>query len=705
MTTTCRLATIFNADVVSYSHLMGADEQSTLILAAMHRLAADGSGYSGLITAGKEGMLERFKAHRREVVDPKIVEHGGRILKTGSEGMLVEFAGPVEAVRCAVEMQQSMAERNSSTAADQRITFRIGLTLGHVTEDQAVNISARLRALAEPGGVCISHAVRELIRGKLPYAFRDVGEHSVKEMAVPVRAYAMATDAVASAPHVTAQTLLASGRRWLTPRNAAIAASIAATAGIWTTAWWSWRGGNSSMAPIQALVAANPPAAPVVGNADDKQIRTPPASEQARAPSTMVEQAQSPPPAPSPASAKAPSVPPSIVVLPFANLSNDPDQEYFADAITDDLTRDLSRIPDSFVIARNTAFTFKGKSVDAEQVGRELGVRHVLQGSVLRVGEQIRIDARLIDVEEGTQLWADQFEANRTTLAEARNEVTSRIARTFGVELDKRAITPVDPNVRDFIMRGWAWYHRPYSAATWEEARRDFERALELDPGSVDGRIGLAMILSGKLAEGWTPSLQQDVSRADQLLGEALEHVPDQAPAHFAMGVLRQMQNRLPEAQAEYEAAVALDHNYARAYLHLGQTLMFLGEPEAGTPHIEKAIRLNPNDPNASTAYWAMGTCYLLLGRLDEAVEALSKARAANARLWFPYLYLAGAFGLEGNLDEARLALTESTKLNPAIKSIARMRGQNPWLTNPRHWALQEQTLNVGLQRAGLPQE
>jgi adenylate cyclase len=169
--------------------------------------------------------------------------------------------------------------------------------------------------------------------------------------------------------------------------------------------------------------------------------------------------------------------------------------------------------------------------------------------------------------------------------------------------------------------------------------------------------------------------------------------------------VLRQMQNRLPEAQAEYEAAIALDHNHARAYLHLGQTLMFLGQPAAGAPHIERAIRLNPYDPNISIAYWALGTCYLLMGQLDEAINELRKARAANARLWFPHLYLAGAFGLESNLDEARLALAEATKLNPAIKSLARMRGQNPWLTNPRHWALQEQTLNVGLQRAGLPQE
>ena len=697
MTTTCRLAAILNADVVGYSHLMGADEQSTLILATIHRLTADGSGYSGLITASKEGMLERLKAHRREVIDPKIAEHHGRILKASSDGMLVEFPGPVEAVCCAVEMQQTMIERNAKTVADNRVMFRISVSLGNVAEVEALNISARLRALAEPGGVCISHAVRKLVRDKLPYAFEDIGEHGVKNLAVPVRAYAMSTDAVASAPSATGQPFPASGQRWMSPRSAVIAASVAVTVGIWTTAWWSWLDGNSSTAPIQVLVAANPQAPQVIGTASDQRTQAPP----------VWAQAQSPPPV----SVQAPSPPLSIVVLPFANLSNDPDQQYFADAITDDLTSNLSRFAESFVIARNTAFAYKGKSIDAKQIGRELGVRYVLEGGISRAEDQVRIDTQLIDVENEKQVWAERLDTDRAQLAEARNEITLRLARTFGLEPVEPAITPVDqqsavdPDARDLIMRGWAWYYRPYSTAGWQEARRDFERALEVDPHSVDAQIGLATTLSGKLAEGWTASLQQDTARAEQLLGEALERDANRPAAHFAMGVLRQMQNRLPEAQAEYEAAIALDHNHARAYLHLGQMLMFLGQPEAGAPQIEKAIRLNPYDPNIATAYWALGTCYLLRGQLDEAIEVLKKAQAANARLWFPHLYLAGAFGLEGDLNEARLAFAESTKLNPAIKSLARMRGQNPWLAHPRHWALQEQTLNVGLRRAGLPEE
>jgi adenylate cyclase len=707
MTATCRLSTIFSAEVVGYSHLMAAHDQSTLILGAMDRLAVDRPGYSGLIKAGEEGMLERLKAYCGEIVDPKITKHRGRILKTTSDGMLVEFADPVEAVRCAVEVQQNIAERNAGTAVDKRLTFRIALDFCNVATDEAINICARLQALTDPGSVCISHAVHELIRDKLQYVFEDIGEYGVEKVVAPVRAYVMSAEAVAMVPCVIAQRSLASGQRWVSPRSAVIAASVAVTIGIWTAAWWSWFVGNSSTTPIQALVAANPPAPQLIDNAGDRTTQAPPVSEQPQLPSSASNQVQ----LPSPGSAHTPPRSTSIVVLPFANLANDPSQQYFADAMTDEFTSALSRISEIFVIARNTAFAYESKSRDSQEVGRELGVRYVLDGGVGRSGDQVWIDAQLIDVESTMQLWKEHFGTDFARLDEAEDNIILRLARIFGLDfvepasagLDRK--TPVDPAARDLIMRGWAWYYRPYSTATWQEARRDFEQALEVDPASVDARIGLATILGGKLAEGWTPSLQQDAARAEELLGEALERDPKRSAAHFAMGVLRQMQNRLPEAQAEYEAAIALDHNRARAYLHLGQVLMFLGQPEAGAPPIEKAIRLNPYDPNIASAYWALGTCYLLRGQLDEAIAALKKAQAANARLWFPHLYLAGAFGLEGDLNEARLALAEATKLNPAVKSLARMRSQNPWLAHARHWDLQEQTLNVGLRRAGLPEE
>ena len=265
----------------------------------------------------------------------------------------------------------------------------------------------------------------------------------------------------------------------------------------------------------------------------------------------------------------------------------------------------------------------------------------------------------------------------------------------------------LDPTVRDLITRGWELYYLPYSAVTWQDARRNFERAFELDSRSTETRIGLASILSTKLADGWSPVLQEDLPRAENILTEVIDKgtVSNRAAAHFTLGVLRQMQNRLPEAQKEFETAVSLDPDNARAQLHLGETRLFLGEPEAGIAPLEQAIRLAPDGPNLAIAYWALGTCQLLLGRVDQAIDLLQTARTANPRLWVPYLYLAGAYGLRGDLDKAKRTLAESMRLKPAVKSLARMRAENRWLADPQYQALQVKTLNVGLRRAGFPDQ
>jgi len=605
MTTTRRLAAILAADVAGYSRLMGADE---------------------------EGTLERLKALRRELLDPQIAAHHGRIVKTTGDGLLVEFGSVVDAVRGAVEIQRAMTDRNGDIAKDKRILFRIGVNLGDVIVDEddiygdGVNIAARLEALAEPGGICISRMVREQIRDKLPYSFEDMGEQSVKNIARPVRAYAMSLTALAS------------------------------------------------------LAAVAAPAPPVKGK---KEVAEPIAPLTPRL---------------------------SIVVLPFANLSNDPEQEYFADGITDDLTTDLSRIPDTLVIARSTAFTYKGKSVDAKQIGRELGVRYLLDGSVRRTADQVRVNVQLIDAESGVQLWADRFDTDRANLAAAQDEITGRLARTFNLELVKdlgRRIEQegaVDPDARDLVMRGWAWYHRPRSATTLREAQGAFGRALEIDPGSVDGRIGVASVLAVTLANGWSCSVQQDQARAELLLVEALEHDPKRSMAHFSLGILRRFQNRLTEARIEHETAIALDHNNSRAFHQLGLTLMFLGQPEAAISHFEKAIRLNPHDANIADPYGGLGTCHLFLGHVDQAIDLLRKARAANPRLWYVHLNLAGAFGLRGDLDEARAGLAKAIELKPEMTSLACLRAY-PGASNRQYWAFYQKTAAVGLRRAGFPDE
>jgi len=393
-----------------------------------------------------------------------------------------------------------------------------------------------------------------------------------------------------------------------------------------------------------------------------------------------------------------------------ANLSNDPEQEYFADGITDDLTTDLSRIPDALVIARNTAFTYKGKSIDAKQIGRELGVHYLLDGSVRRGADQVRVNVQLIDAESGVQLWADRFDTDRANLVAAQDEITGRLARTFNLELVKdlgRRIEregAVDPDARDLVMRGWASYHGPRSTATLQEALGAFERALEIDPRSVDARIGVASILAVTLANGRSRSPPQDQARAESLLLEALECDPRRSMAHFSLGILRRFQNRLTDARIEHETAIALDHNNSRAFHQLGLTLMFLGQPEAAISHFEKAIRLNPHDANIADPYAGLGTCHLFLGHVDQAIDLLRKAGTANPRLWYIHLNLAGAFGLRGELDEARASLAKAIELKPEMNSLAWLRAY-PGAGDRQYWALFEKTVAVGLRRAGMPEE
>jgi TolB-like protein/class 3 adenylate cyclase len=376
-------------------------------------LAADVAGYSRLMGADEEGTHERLQAHRRELVDLKIREHSGRIVKTTGDGILAEFASVVDAVRCAIECQRAMIDREAGIPEDHRIRYRIGINLGDVIVESddifgdGVNVAARLEALTEPGGISISRTVRDHIRDKLAYAFQDLGEQRVKNIARPVRVYALRPEAVAELP-------------------------------------------APSTLPI------------------------PPASLPAITPRL------------------------SIVVLPFANLSSDPEQQYFADGITEDVTTDLSRIGGMLVISRNTAFTYKDKRVDTKQIGRELGVHYVLEGSVRRLGNQIRINAQLIDAETDAHLWAERFDGDMSDLFTLQNEVTSRIAVELNYELvgAEAARRTEHPDALDYILRGRAAFYKPVSRNTRAEAIRMFERALALDPQSVDAQSWLSNALS-----------------------------------------------------------------------------------------------------------------------------------------------------------------------------------------------------------------
>jgi adenylate cyclase len=644
-------------------------------------LAADVAGYSRLMEVDEEGTLERLKADRRLLIDPKISEHRGRIVKTTGDGMLAEFASVVDAVRCGAEMQRAMLDRNADVPDDKRIRFRVGVNLGDVIVDDddifgdGVNIAARLEALAEPGGICISGTVRDHVGGRLPYDFEDMGEQTVKNIARPVRAFAMSADAVAVTPLVAVRAQPGSGRRRMVPRRAVIGASLVAMIAIGLGGWWAWSNAGSSPASVQA------PASP-----------------------------QGQPAAVSAAAKPAPRL--SIVVLPFANLSSDPEQEYFADGITDDLTTDLSYISGSFVIARTTAFTYKAKSVDVKEIGRDLGVRYVLEGSVRRLSEQVQVNVQLIDAESGAHIWADRLDTDRANLTKAQDEIVGRLARTLDIELTEAAgrqieqEKPVNPDASDLVMRGWAWFYRPFTEANLQAAQRAFEQALEIEPQSVDARVGLARVLLNLGAAGWSKSREEDNARIEQLLLEAFERDRNDSRVHFCMGWLRRLQNRLNESQIEFEKAIALDRNNAAAMVQLSYTLNALGEPEAALRHDEKALQLNPRDQNVFYYYFALGQSHLLLGHVDEAIIVFRKAHASNSRVWQISLWFAAALGLRGDVDEARAALAESLKLHPAVNSLAQLHKEYgvPY-SNPKFRALGERTLDAGLRHAGMPDE
>jgi TolB-like protein len=401
----------------------------------------------------------------------------------------------------------------------------------------------------------------------------------------------------------------------------------------------------------------------------------------------------------------------SIVVLPFINLSNDPELEFFADGITDDLTADLSQIRGSFVMARNTAFTLKGKSVDVKRIGREFGVCYVVEGSLRRVGESVRVNVQLVDAESGAHLWADRFYSNPTSSDQAQNEILlGRVARTLGRKLVGAASLrierqrPIDTDPQDLLVHGWAMSDRATTATILREAQAVFERVLEIEPASIGARIGIGYALAVNVANYWSTSVEQDKARAEQLLLEAIEQDANSARARAALGLLRRLQNRLDESRIELETAVALEPNYATAFWMLGTTLILLGQPEAAILVGEKGLRLSQYGEAVPIGYMTMGQAHLLMGHVDQAIEFTRKARASNPRLYFTHTLLAAALGLKGELDEARAALAEAIKLRPEFNSLARWRAYMTW-GSPEYWALRERTTHVGLRKAGMPEE
>ena len=633
-------------------------------------LAADVAGYSRLMGADEEGTHERLKRHLAELIEPKIAEHRGRIVKNTGDGFLAEFASVVDAVQCAVEMQRGMAERNAAIPPEKRIEFRVGINLGDVIAEpndiygNGVNVAARLEALVEPGGICISRVVRDQIRDKLPYPFEDRGEQTVKNIARPLRVFALAPETIAKLP--LAGVTVAMPRRRVSI-VAPITVTVAAMLVIAAVAWWVWPPTRSSSTPPAAVAATTSVAQPLV----------------------------------------APRL--SIVVLPFVNLSNDAEQQYFADGITEDLTTDLSRLADMLVISRNSAFTYKDKPVNARQIGRELGVRYVLEGSVQRAGAKIRINAQLIDAETDTHLWAERFDRDIGDLFALQNEITGRIAIALNVQVIAAEVargTENNPDALDYILQGRAALAQPPGLDSYGEAINAFEHALALDPQSVEAKGWLANALVGRVLDLHPSSSWGDLKSAEMLANQALAGSPGSMTAHLAKGQLLRVEGRCEEAIPEFEMVTASNRNSPGALFALGECKLLTGAIDEAIPLEEQAIRLGPRDPYVFNRYLVIGKVHLLQSRVEEAIVWLERARIGNPGSPWPYLWLASAYALKGEIDRAAAQLGEARRLlgEASFPSIAQMNAHGYWGV-PKIHALFEATYFVGLRKGGVPEQ
>jgi adenylate cyclase len=630
-------------------------------MTATRRLAAimaiDVVGYSRLMGEDESGTARSVREHR-EAARPILAALGGRIVKTMGDGLLLEFPSVVAAVEGAIAIQKLMVERNADTPEAKRIVYRIGVNLGDVLiEDDdilgdGVNIAARLEGLCEPGGVLISGAAYEHTRGRIEADFVDLGEKALKNIERPIRVYSLQVGVLAQARPVTQPKAPAKlpepkPRSALLPLIAGIAALIVIVGGA-----WYFLAGNRT--------------APVASNA---------------------------------APAEAAHL--SIVVLPFANLSGDPAQDYFADGITENLTTDLARIRDSFVIARNTAFTFKGKAIDAKEIGKELGVRYVLEGSVQRDQNRVRVNAQLIDAQSGAHLWADRFEEDVADLFKLQDQVVARLANTLGVELIKaeaqRDERIAHPDAFDLTMRGRALQMHAQEQRTKENnnaARAMFERALAIDPNDPGALAGEATTYLFDNVFGWAdPNVDFD-AKVVGLADRSIAIAPEEARPYATKSLYLSNGNHPVEGLRAADAGLAVNPNDALLHAARGLAKDYLGHFDQGISEVNQAMRLSPRDPNAGAWHNFAAFGELGLGHFDAAIEEANKAIDAGYRVFQAYVLLTVAYALDGKLAEAKAALAEARRVNPklTVKLMRELDPDFPWMSE-------------GLRKAGLPEE
>ena len=635
-------------------------------------LVSDVVGYSRLAGADEDRILARLRTLRSDLIDPTIAVHHGRIVKRTGDGSILEFRSVVDAVNCAIEVQRAMVERNAEVAADKRIEFRIGIHLGDVVEEadgdlmgDGVNIAARLEGVAKPGGICISDDAYRQVKGRLDLRVCDLGPVPLKNIAEPMRAYSLEVGVPAQPkPAKPAELAMPAAptprkRRFgVAPLAAALAALLIVIAG---GAWW--------------LLNANRPAS----------VATKPPTEAARL---------------------------SIVVLPFTNLSGDPAQDYLVDALTDELTTSLARIPGNFVIARNTAMTFKGKPVDAKAIGKDLSVRYVLEGSVQPSGDRIRVNAQLIDAGSGSHLWAEQFDTPRADLLQTQDAIVAHLANKllfhlFQAEGARLKRTPAaNRDAEDLALQCVAGEWKAGSMSKEADAAYALcEQALAIDPNNVRAltALGNKILLPAML--GLSSDPKGDLDRADELLSKALALDPDYAWARDQKGWVLLAHGRNDEAVAEYERALAVDPSFADAESGLGWVHLRLGEFDKSVEYLDKAIRTSPYDRAVPYWYGAKAQASFGLKRYDQAIEQFRKVITINPNdIPWAHTMLVAALALTDHDAEAREALQRYL----ALPSIGPLKTIAAWKAHleSQHWLPAEVSERVydGLRKAGMPE-
>jgi len=627
-----KLAAILSADVVGYGRLMAEDEAGTI----------------------------RTLADYREEIAVLIRQHRGRVVDMAGDSLLAEFPTATDAVSCAVETQGVLKVRNAAVLQDRRMEFRVGVHLGEVRVEgdriygDGVNIAARLEALAEPGGICISRAVHDQVESKLDLRCKDLGEQSLKNIPKPVHVFRVRIEAEAAPakaePRLRSRAVVAAG------------ALFVLAVGGWSL--WNLAGDRST----------SPEAAISEERLTDEELSVPGFSGA-----------------------------PAIAVLAFDNLSGDPEQEYFADGVAEDLITRLSSWRSFPVIARNSSFVYKGKAVDVQQVSRDLGVRYVVEGSVRRAGERVRISAQLIDATTGHHVWAENYDRELRDIFALQDEISEAIASSVQPEIRRAEVKrvvrrpPESLDAYESQLRGlWRlWKFTPDHNAP---ARRFFERAVELDPHYVDPRFFIALTHFMDVVFEWTDSRSESVAALERSARECVELDAESARCQLSLGFAYFVTGKQAESVAAFERAVRLDPSLGAAYGWLGMAQAITGRPEEAIANLEKARRLDPHAPATQSYLVYTAWAHFAAGRYDEAVAEALRAVEMEPRDALAHRTVAASYAQLGRLEEARSALGEELRLEPdlSLQKVRRQSGISEsdflerWLDGLRKAGLQE---------------